>query len=199
MTIRTPDIYKSQKMQQAEHNRRKQESTSWLKGLFTSDNSSQSINPGEAKGGESIKTTRDFGANENAPNQTIGNVAEKSLELAAAGKALKKGGGTNKAALAKMAAGAVGIESDNAAGGAVNTALTAATMTGNPYIIAGAAVFGAIQGSAEADRQKREARAKGIEAESKALSKGEAARRASVGRMSESMAGFFNNNRIAKL
>ena len=66
-------------------------------------------------------------------------------------------------------AGAVGIESDNAAGGAVNTALTAATMTGNPYIIAGAAVYGAIQGAAAQKAKKAEARAKGIEAESKAL------------------------------
>ena len=130
--------------------------------------------------------------------QQVGGAGNLAKDIAK--KGAKEGlKGTNKAALAKMAAGAVGIESDNAAGGAVNTALTAATMTGNPYIIAGAAVFGAIQGAAAADKQKREARARGIEAESKALSKGEKARRESVGRMSESMAGFFNNNRIAKL
>ena len=167
--------------------------------------------PGE-KGGISVKTTSHFGpGGESAPNRAIGPaiekvVAKKSLEkslsnkgkdieetLSDKGKDIpKEGGGSNKAALASTGLKLAGMESDSAGGGAIEGGLQAAAMTGNPYIIGGAAILGALQGSAKRKAHNKAMDAKAELGAAQAHSTGAAQSQAAMGQMSRAFSQYFS-------
>tara|TARA_B100000131_G_scaffold77296_1_gene73877 strand:- start:1849 stop:2466 length:618 start_codon:yes stop_codon:yes gene_type:complete len=121
-----------------------------------------------------------------------------ALKKAAAKKTLEKGtekitsGGSNKAALASTGLKLAGMESDSAGGGALEGGLQAAAMTGNPYIIAGAAVLGALQGSAKRKAHNKAMDAKAELGAAQAHATGAAQSQAAMGQMSRAFSQYFS-------
>lgn len=135
------------------------------------------------------------------------NKKQVALSKAAAKKSLKKKisdvskeivkdnptiGGSNKAAMLKTGLDIAGMNSDSTGGGALSGGLQAASMTGNPYIIAGAAVLGALQGSAKRKAHNKKLDAQGHLGAAQAHSAGEAQKQAAMGQMGRAFQGYFS-------
>ena len=114
-------------------------------------------------------------------------------ELSDKGKDIpKEGGGSNKAALASAGLKLAGMESDSAGGGAIEGGLQAAAMTGNPYIIGGAAILGALQGSAKRKAHNKAMDAKAELGAAQAHATGAAQSQAAMGQMSRAFSQYFS-------
>lgn len=114
-------------------------------------------------------------------------------ELSDKGKDIpKEGGGSNKAAMLKTGLDLAGMSSDNAVGGGLSTGLQAASMTGNPFIIGGAALLGALQGEAKRKAHNKAMEAKGHLGAAQAHATASAQKQAAMGQMSRAFQGYFS-------
>ena len=152
----------------------------------------------EEKGGISVKTTSHFGpGGESVPNRAIGPtiekvVAKKSLEksLPNKGKDMSKEAG--KKVLADAAIKSMNTDSNTAEGAAMEAGMSTLASTGNPYMAAGAAAMGAIQGEQRRRARNTQLAAEGIEASAKAHAAGERHKQAAMSQMSRAFQGYFS-------
>jgi len=114
----------------------------------------------------------------------------KDLTKEVAKKKLSKG--SSKAALANAGLQLSGMKTDSAAGGGISGGLQAASMTGNPYIIAGAAVLGAIQGEAQRKAKNKQLEAQAELAKAQAQSTASAQKQKAMAQMGQAFQGYFS-------
>jgi hypothetical protein len=104
----------------------------------------------------------------------------------------KKASGSNKAALANLGLQMAGMKTDNAAGGGLSGGLQAASMTGNPYIIAGAAVLGAVQGEAQRKAQEKKLQAEALLTGAQAQSAAASQKQRAMAQMGQAFQKYFS-------
>lgn len=100
--------------------------------------------------------------------------------------------GSKKAALANLGLQMAGMKTDSAAGGGISGGLQAASMTGNPYIIAGAAVLGAVQGEAQRRAQEKKLQAEALLAGAQAQSTAASQKQKAMAQMGQAFQRYFS-------
>jgi hypothetical protein len=108
------------------------------------------------------------------------------------GKSSALSGGSKGAGLTNMGLQMAGMKTDSAAGGGISGGLQAAAMTGNPYIIAGAAVLGAIQGEAQRKAKNKQLEAQAELAKAQAQSTASAQKQKAMAQMGQAFQGYFS-------
>lgn len=100
--------------------------------------------------------------------------------------------GSKKAALANLGLQMAGMKTDSAAGGGISGGLQAASMTGNPYIIAGAAVLGAVQGESQRRAQEKKLQAEALLAGAQAQSTAASQKQKAMAQMGQAFQRYFS-------
>lgn len=124
----------------------------------------------------------------NVPKKVAKEAAKKGLEK----KVVQSSKGSSAAGLTNMGLQMSGMKTDSAAGGGISGGLQAAAMTGNPYIIAGAAVLGAIQGEAQRKAKNKQLEAQAELAKAQAQSTASAQKQKAMAQMGQAFQGYFS-------
>ena len=124
----------------------------------------------------------------NVPKKVAKEAAKKGLEK----KVVNLSKGSTAAGLTNTGLQMAGMKTDNAAGGGLSGGLQAASMTGNPYIIAGAAVLGAIQGEAKRKAHNKKLDASAVLAGAQAQSTAAAQKQKAMAQMGQAFQGYFS-------
>tara|TARA_B100000214_G_scaffold299438_1_gene229602 strand:+ start:6744 stop:7331 length:588 start_codon:yes stop_codon:yes gene_type:complete len=106
------------------------------------------------------------------------------------GKDIPKEAG--KKVLADAAIKSMNTDSNTAEGAAMEAGMSTLASTGNPYMAAGAAAMGAIQGEQRRRARNTQLAAEGIEASAKAHAAGERHKQAAMSQMSRAFQGYFS-------
>ena len=108
------------------------------------------------------------------------------------GKSSALSGGSKAAGLANLGLQMSGMKTDSAAGGGISGGLQAASMTGNPYIIAGAAVLGAVQGEAQRRAQEKKLQAEALLTGAQAQSAAASQKQRAMAQMGQAFQRYFS-------
>ena len=127
-----------------------------------------------------------------AEDPGVGESAIRAARDPKVGKSSDLSGGSKAAGLANLGLQMSGMKTDSAAGGGISGGLQAAAMTGNPYIIAGAAVLGAIQGEAKRKAHNKQLDAQAELAKAQAQSTASAQKQKAMAQMGQAFQGYFS-------